>query len=250
MKKAPSKVDALRKARERQASGMEIVVPPPASAAPHGIDKANAPLPQMYESARYALSECVRVDECKDWADKAAALASYAKQADDDRLMKTAMRIQARAIRRAGELLETFNKGVGRPKENGTGADTISQRKAAERAGMSKRQEVTAVRVANVPETEFEEAVEGDKPPTVTALAEKGKKGGVTVMERNGGKAPPGFKEATNLLGSVDRFAEFCHENPPESVASGVMDYEEDGLRKQIRVIAGWLDEFTAHLGT
>jgi hypothetical protein len=28
--------------------------------------------------------ECSRIDECKDWADRAAALASYAKQADDE----------------------------------------------------------------------------------------------------------------------------------------------------------------------
>jgi hypothetical protein len=38
--------------------------------------------------------------------DKAAALASYAKQAGDDEMMKTAVRIRDRAIRRAGELLK------------------------------------------------------------------------------------------------------------------------------------------------
>ncbi len=39
------------------------------------------------------------VDECQDWANKAEALASYAKMADDDALRKLADRIQARAAR-------------------------------------------------------------------------------------------------------------------------------------------------------
>ena len=82
-------------------------------------------------------------------------MASYAKQADDDSLHKTAIRIQSRAIQRCGELLREYNKGVGRPKENRAGTGPISQRAAAEEAGMSKRQEKTAVRVANIPKEEF-----------------------------------------------------------------------------------------------
>jgi len=82
-----------------------------------------------------------------------------------------ARRIQGRAVRRAGELLKTFQTGPdgGRSKENGIGADTVSsQRQAAEAAGMSKRQEVTAVRVSNVPEPDFEAAVESEDPSSVS----------------------------------------------------------------------------------
>jgi hypothetical protein len=111
------------------------------------------------------------------WANKAKALASYARQAEDDTLRKLADRIQARAVRRAGQLLKTFQTGPkgGRPKSGG-GTPTVSQRKAAADAGMSKDQQVTAVRVANVPEDIFEVAVESDAPPTVTKLAEIGKR--------------------------------------------------------------------------
>jgi hypothetical protein len=45
------------------------------------------------------------VDECQDWADKVAALASYARQAEDEALRKMATRIRAQAILRCGELL-------------------------------------------------------------------------------------------------------------------------------------------------
>ena len=55
------------------------------------------------------------------------------------------------------------------------GAVNRSQKEAAEQAGMSERQRITAVRVANVPEDAFELAVESEHPPTVTALAEQGK---------------------------------------------------------------------------
>ncbi len=42
-----------------------------------------ARLPRSYEEAKKAIAECARLDECAEWADKAAAIASYARQADD-----------------------------------------------------------------------------------------------------------------------------------------------------------------------
>jgi len=137
----------------------------------------SARLPAVYESARLALTQCTKVDECRDWADKAAAMASYAKQSKDESLFRMAMRIQARATRRCGELLTTFQTGPkgGHPKGNGADTDPVSQRQVAADAGLSERQEKTAVRLAKIPEDKFNEAIEGDTPPTVTALATKGK---------------------------------------------------------------------------
>jgi hypothetical protein len=54
--------------------------------------------------------------------------------------------------------------------EPGVGADTRSE--VARRAGLSKRQQVTAVRVANIPREEFDRMGDGPNPPSVTALAE------------------------------------------------------------------------------
>jgi hypothetical protein len=119
------------------------------------------------------LASCASIDECRDWAKKAEALASYAKQADDDTLHKFALRIQARAVRRCGELLKKFD-ARGAHRKNG-GATTSSQRQTAKQAGMSRDQQVTAVRVANIPTGKFESAVEGPARTTVTKLAEMGK---------------------------------------------------------------------------
>lgn len=209
----------------------------------------NAPLPEMYQAAQRALAECNRVDECKDWADKAQALASYARQADDDTLYKMARRIQGRAVRRAGELLKTFQAD---PQSNlrqntngprGGGAPTSTQRAAAEAAGMSKDQEVTAVRVANVPEPDFEAAVESEEPPTVTKLADMGKQTAEPPPS-----AREGFYEATHTMGALRRFAEKCNANAPELVARGLLDHELEEARRLVHQVDAWLDRFIVNL--
>lgn len=133
-------------------------------------------LPQSYASARQALAECDRIDECQSWADKAAALASYAEQAKDDELLRTATRIRDRAVRRAGELLKQISPGKTGPKskDSADSGPDRSRKNAAEAAGLSRRQAVTAIRVASIPASEFERQVESDKPPTITALAAQG----------------------------------------------------------------------------
>jgi hypothetical protein len=83
-----------------------------------------------------------------------------------------AERIQARAIRREGELFEgelfkmiDSAQGKRTDLEPDTAADSKSGRKAAaESAGISQRQMFTAIRVANLDQDEFEAAVESDNP--------------------------------------------------------------------------------------
>jgi len=60
-------------------------------------------------------------------------------------------------IRRMGEVLKHFD-GRGGDQSKSTAVDTFaqSQREAAKEAGISKRQQVTAVRIANIPEDQFE----------------------------------------------------------------------------------------------
>jgi hypothetical protein len=107
-------------------------------------------------------------------------------------------RIQARAVRRMGELLKEFD---GRQGFRGNQWKPVAinlypgRREVAEAAGVSFGQQKTAVRVANIPAEQFEAAVESDKPPTVTALAEMGKQSR---------PLPEGFRQATHthLIGA------------------------------------------------
>src|ERR1019366_7293595 len=100
------------------------------------------------------------------------ALSSYARQAEDESLHLYADRIQGRAIRRCGELLKQIepSKG-GQPTHDGAGT---SRTKAATDAGLSERQKVTALRVASVPQEDFERQIESASPPTITELARQG----------------------------------------------------------------------------
>lgn len=200
---------------------------------------SDATLPATYERARVALETCQRVDECKDWADKAAALASYARQADDDSLHKFAVRIQARAVRRCGELLKTFQSPGGRPKTGATHA-VVSQRGAAEAAGMNEHQEKQAVRVANVPSEDFDAAVDSDNPPTITALAERG-------TEKQP-PAPAGFADATKVIGILKGLSVFCADHSAAAVARGVYDHEVATVCQNLDRVHKWLRDFRAEL--
>jgi hypothetical protein len=93
---------------------------------------ADARLPATYESAKRALAECSRIDECQNWSDKAAALASYARQARDDTLFNFATRIKARALDRCGELRRRIPASPGgRPETKDVADLSLSPRQQA-----------------------------------------------------------------------------------------------------------------------
>jgi hypothetical protein len=91
------------------------------------VDTSRAILPANYEEAKAAIAACHRIDECRDWADRAAALASCAKQSTDDSLLRMATRIQLRAVRRCGELMKKIPAHPGPRPGNGAVSDTISR---------------------------------------------------------------------------------------------------------------------------
>ncbi len=137
---------------------------------------SNARLPASYEGAKTALAQCEKLDECKEWGDRMAALASYAKQANDETMLNMAHKIRARAIRRMGEVMKEIEPSPGRPAKEittGTGSN-LTRTQAARDAGLSPRQQAQAMRLANIPADEFEKAVESDKPPTINDLEEAG----------------------------------------------------------------------------
>lgn len=218
----------------------------------------DARLPARYEAARIAIRECGKVDECKDWADKAQALASYAKQSKDKELENTAMRIRARAIRRCGELLKEVERAQGartdlRPR-TATDPRFPSRKDAATGAGLSPRQAKSAIRVANVPEDDFDEQVDSDTPPTVTALAEQGKRSrdplrqakplyeqmGISIEAFQAGMYVPGGAET--YLNNLERY-------DAATVAEGVIARNhQERMRSLIERIDAYHDRLMAKL--
>jgi hypothetical protein len=77
-------------------------------------------------------------------------------------------RIQARALRRAGELLSQIDACGHHMKKEGT---LLSRSEAAREAGFSEHQQKQAIRLASILEDEFEETIESYEPPTITCIS-------------------------------------------------------------------------------
>lgn len=131
-----------------------------------------ANFPATYEAAKTALARCEAIDECQDWANKAAAIAVYARQSKDDSLVIMAQRIQARAIRRCGELLTQIPPTP--PTHTRKVVGLVTRSTAAEAAGLTEDQKNKAIQIAKVPECEFSNLVESGSPPSIRALSKIG----------------------------------------------------------------------------
>lgn len=207
-------------------------------------DVRNADLPALYEKAKKSLAECANVDECKDWADKARALASYARQSQDRILFDHASRIALRATRRCGELLKQVPQDPGGrpPKTQVGGGPSIGRAAAAEQAGLSDRQAKTALRVASVPERKFERLTESPGPPTVTEMAKMG------TAKRPERPTPEKFAETTQILGALRRFVEKSELAAPRQAASAVLKHERVESERNARAASKWLGDFLSKL--
>ena len=219
---------------------------------PAHVKAAKASLPASYEAAKAALANCVSIDECKDWADKAQALASYAKQANDDEMMRQSTRIRDRAIRRCGELLkqiEPQDRGGDRKSDHGAVNHTVMSRAAAARdAGISKHQQVQAIRVANVPAADFERQVESPKPPTVTKLAEQGKKAAPRPVIDLKGRAPDEFNLALHYVGGWEQVARDLAALKHDSAVPILTAAERARLRKAIAAVDAITDRIVTRI--
>lgn len=222
------------------------------------IDTASARFPERYEGARRALAETARIDECKEWANKAQALASYAKQIKDEELEKLSRRIRARAMRRAGELLAEIEPAQGGDRRSGdyqrdTGDPLISRKAAATDAGLSDRQRKTALRVASIPEHDFEQAVESDNPPTVTQLTARRNPLSQESVRKTWGDAaaddPEAFKAATFVVGALNDLAKDIKGGPSAGrIVSAMNLREREEARIAIEQIVPFITELTERI--
>jgi len=209
---------------------------------PANISVSRASLPQTYQNAQAALAECSQVDECKDWADKAAALASYARQSEDQELERMAQRIRARAIRRAGELLKQIEPAGGARTDLKPNVGGYTRSDAAREAGMSPHQQFQATRVANISPQDFERQVESDKPPTLSQLAAQGTKPRENIIDLKG-RDPGEFNRAMHYVGAFERVAKDLASQPHDQVIPTLNEKERQRLRAAIQQIDAIADK-------
>jgi hypothetical protein len=211
---------------------------------------STARLPATYEAARTAIAECSRVDECKGWSDRAAALASYAKQAKDDSLRVMAVRIQARAVRRCGELLKQVPRGdlSTRYGQEGDHPPVITRTQVADDAGLSEHQRKTALRVATVPTEDFDYAVESQEPPTVTKLAALGTQDRPVCIGASDSSLMANPAQAMAAAELLRKFAESCENIDAVQIAHAMPPGSVKLVRQQVSVIDRWLDSLVTNL--
>jgi hypothetical protein len=209
-------------------------------------DSAN--LPVRYETARKALAECAAVDELKEWNDKAAAMAVYARQAKDNSLHQYALRIQARAQRRMGQLLKSIPGRSGGDRGNSaTGGKrpmAETRTSVAQSVGLSEHQRKTAIRVASVSDESFESQVESSTPPSITRLAEEGKAPAMSSSPESDARK----RTRRQTQEALTEFFRFCRETHPKDAARCFEASDSKTLAQQVTSIDSWLDGFVTSL--
>jgi N6-adenosine-specific RNA methylase IME4 len=126
----------------------------------------------QYDRARQALQEAHSLDEVKEIADKAKAMASYARQANDPEMEAWVADIRFRAYERLGKLsLELDGGKGGRPTRNRSTTGTVSRRAAWKQAKISVATGGRAVKLAKAGKkvtAYLKRKAVKKKPPSVT----------------------------------------------------------------------------------
>jgi N6-adenosine-specific RNA methylase IME4 len=125
-----------------------------------------------YDAARRALAEAHKVDEVKSMRDKAMAMQTYARQANDRSLIEHATDIRIRAEIRAGELLREMAKNQGAvPGKTGSKArPVLDPTPKLSDLGISKTQSSRWQHLAELPKAERENKIERAKKKQRAAL--------------------------------------------------------------------------------
>lgn len=212
----------------------------------------NARLPELYVQARNGLAQCVRVDECKEWSDKAEAIRSYARQAGDDELMRTAMRIKSRAVERLGSLLEQLEAAKNHH-DLATRSDTLPSRaQARKEGGLSKHEAKQAQAVARFASKEperFETMVERDKPATVTELAREGRKPAPKKPTAHlAGRTPKEFSLSVQAMGELGRMLQAAERVSPAVVAQVATAEDRARILGETRALIKWMADLHQRL--
>lgn len=180
----------------------------------------NARLPVSYRAARTALRECDRLDECKNWGDKAEALATYARLSHDPEMELVARRIRLRAIARAGELLLKIPDNQRGVHLAGGGAGSQpnpqSRRGMGRAAGMRVLDVTQALAIARVPVDVRELLIESPNPPPPSRLQNHPSRIRPPRDVRADRFRPgPHYREVFIHGGGLTGFASFLKRHPP-----------------------------------
>jgi hypothetical protein len=193
-----------------------------------------------YDAMCRAIAEAYEVDEVKELRNKAIAFETYARQAKNVEAERQACEIRLRAERRCGQLLKEMEKSKGAPGNQYTGPlDRPEGSKTLADHGVSYDQSSQWQKLADIPEDEFERALQGPAKPTTGGL-----------IDAANPKPTPVSTAALRLWGRLHDFEreDWLAQEPEEIMATMVPTMRADVLRLA-PLVSEWIGRIS-HAGT
>jgi hypothetical protein len=119
---------------------------------------------------------------------------------------------------------------------------SVSGLQAAAQAGVTEHQLKTSLRIAAVPEDDFNRQVESPNPPTKTQLAEQGRVR--RVLEPD-----PTAEHFKAACAALSQFVTFCDANDAAETAQTFGTDDVEMARRCVSTLDQWLDRFVTNLG-
>lgn len=200
------------------------------------IASRNVKMPVEYEAAVKALAACIDIDEAKHWADKADALAAWAKIYRSKDAERKARQLKLHAFRRMGQLAAdlrppTLRKNAGL-KGRGMAPGSISLLKEN---GLSANLAAAASRLGTLPQPRFDAMVASPCPPSPTVVTK--------IVARGGTDAYAAVMMNAKGPGLVAMRSWMRRHNAGDLARALKVD-EMVRVREVVREISDWLDEF------
>jgi hypothetical protein len=192
----------------------------------HGTVAVVAPI--EYEQACRAIVACTLLEDARHWANKADALAAWAKMYGDDRVSLEARRLKLHAYRRMASLAEELLPEWAA--EHQIGAERrISSLVVLKDQGLTQGIAQTVRKVGLLTDQKFDKAVNAKKPPTPGELV-------------NIENAPvPGWARVNRAMSVLNTI---CANNPPVSLAKKLPPASRARAKLNIIRLSEWLRRF------
>lgn len=200
-----------------------------------------AQIPVVYLDAVRALAACRSIDEGKYWANKADALAAWAKIFQNKTAAVEAKRLKLFAYRRmgllAGELQETINSAL----QSRSGRKPGARRQLA-KSGLTHNEANAAVTVARMTEAEFAAEIERNSPRAASTFKRLG-----MFLGRTG--VPVKHSDSYFLIrAKLSVLLAFMRSVEPTAFGASFGSEDVAAIRPAIVELQEWLDAFEQHL--
>lgn len=204
----------------------------------------DAPIASLanYDRMVTAIEQCYRVDEVKELRDKAIALESYARQAQNIEAERKAIEIRIRAERQAGLLLKEMERGTPNPGKVNQHIEVPLQadrepseyQREKQQANISDTQAHRWQRLAEIPRVDFENKLQDPLiKPTTTGL----------ISANTPKQAPDDALALWGWLKDFEKNVNF-HTNVNEIVGK-LSDAVQSDVRRIAPAVVEWLGDMT-----